>query len=124
LALSVAASIPAIALLLRFVGAGGGGGTWLPGPPDLLALFAQVTCGLAAARGYFLDSVHLTLPGLAGVPDLAWTAFGLLPGAFAILELASAWHKQDPSRIKDARSRSQRLRWRSAQWQGRTCSLC
>jgi mannosyltransferase len=99
LALSLAAAIPAVALLLRFMVPGGGGGTWLPGPPDLLALFALVTSGLTAARGYFLDSAHLALPGLAGVPDLAWAAFGVLPGALTILGLASAWRKQDQGRI-------------------------
>jgi hypothetical protein len=99
LAISVAAAIPAVALLLRFVGAGvGGGGTWLPGPRDLLALFALVASGFTAARVYFLDSAHLTLPTLAGVPDLAWVAVGLLPGALAVLGLASAWRNRGTDR--------------------------
>ena len=57
LAVRVLAAIPAVTLSLPFAGVGGGG-AWLPGPRDLLALFALVASGLTAARGYFLDSAH------------------------------------------------------------------
>lgn len=92
LGISVAAAAPALALSLRFIEAGGGG-TWLPTPQDLLALFALVTSGLSSARGHFLDSAHLTIPALAGLPDLAWAAAGLLPASLAVHGLASAWQK-------------------------------
>jgi mannosyltransferase len=90
--LSATGALPAILAMWRF-GGGGGGGTWLPRPQDLLALFSLVTSGLTAARGYFLDSAHLTIPSLAGVPELAWVAAGLLPAGLALYGLGSAWRQ-------------------------------
>jgi hypothetical protein len=78
------------------------GGAWVPGLRDIAALFRLVSAGLSPARAYFLDSAHLTLPALAGIPAWAWTAAGLatcgLPAAWGLCSaLRSAKDRRLPA---------------------------
>ncbi|NUM46734.1 MAG: glycosyltransferase family 39 protein [Anaerolineales bacterium] len=70
------------------------GGAWIPGRGDLWALFLLWSTGLTAARSYFLDSSHLTLPLLAQWSAAGWGIAGAVTVGFpAVWGMYRAWQK-------------------------------
>jgi hypothetical protein len=99
IAVTAAGCAPAAWIALRFTSVQGGG-AWVPTSSDLGALAGLVTAGLTAARGYFLDPAHLSIPAFAFVPSEAWLAAGLLTcGGFFALALVAGAMRPGPDRL-------------------------
>jgi uncharacterized membrane protein len=75
----------------------------VPGLDDLSRVFLLWSTGLTSVRESFLDSAHLRLPAMDGIPQGAWLLAGLVVwGLPAIYGMRRAWQRPGSGRVQVA----------------------